>query len=52
MVAVQGQFEPQRYGFALQPKSDIRKQVNTALMDVIEDGTYDKIYSKWFGTTP
>ncbi|MBE3090261.1 MAG: transporter substrate-binding domain-containing protein, partial [Actinobacteria bacterium] len=26
--------------------------VNSALKSVMDDGTYDSIYEKWFGTKP
>jgi polar amino acid transport system substrate-binding protein len=36
-------------GFAFQLNSPLRRQVNSALIAIREDGTYDRIYAKWFG---
>jgi ABC-type amino acid transport substrate-binding protein len=43
----------ENYGFAFAKESDdLREAVNGALDEVKQDGTYDEIYEKWFGTTP
>ncbi len=31
---------------------DFIKKVNTALTEMKEDGTYNEIYKKWFGSDP
>ena len=33
-------------------KQELTDQVNQALKELKADGTYDKIYKKWFGTEP
>ncbi|MDA1315499.1 MAG: transporter substrate-binding domain-containing protein [Acidobacteria bacterium] len=40
------------YGIAFPEGSPLREDVNRALLKVQEDGTYDKLYSKWFGDQP
>lgn len=41
------------YGFAFsKDNSDLRDAVNWALAEVIKDGTYDTVYTKWFGAPP
>ncbi|MDJ0635279.1 MAG: transporter substrate-binding domain-containing protein [Xenococcaceae cyanobacterium MO_188.B29] len=42
-------FERQSYGIALKPNSPYREPINQALLEIIENGTYDEIYEKWFG---
>ncbi|AIL32267.1 glutamine ABC transporter substrate-binding protein GlnH [Basilea psittacipulmonis] len=37
------------YGIAFPKGSPLVAEVNKALKELKEDGTYDKIYSKWFG---
>ena len=39
------------YGFAVQKGNALRERLNKALKAVREDGTYKKIYVKWFGDT-
>jgi polar amino acid transport system substrate-binding protein len=39
------------YGIAVPTGSPMRKQINEGLLSLVEDGTYDKIYQKWFGNT-
>ncbi|MGV1004779.1 MAG: transporter substrate-binding domain-containing protein [Candidatus Nanopelagicales bacterium] len=46
---VDATFGAEPYGFALQPDSDLRQQVNIGLLAVNQDGTYNEIYSHWFG---
>jgi len=43
-------FQPQDYGIAFAPDSHLREPVNRALLNLIEDGTYEEIYSRWFGS--
>jgi len=40
------------YGIGFQQGSELRDKVNVALLECMEDGEYDKIYMKWFGTLP
>jgi polar amino acid transport system substrate-binding protein len=40
------------YGIAFPEGSRLREDVNRALLKAREDGTYDKLYSKWFGDQP
>ncbi len=42
-------FERQSYGIALKTNSPYREQINLALLRLVENGTYDEIYQKWFG---
>ena len=36
-------FDPVPYGIALQPGSPLREQINTSMLDMLTDGTYDRI---------
>lgn len=45
-------YEGQQYGIALKAGSEWVDEVNTALADIREDGTYKTIYEKWFGPMP
>ena len=40
----------QDIGFVFQLDSPLRRQVNHALLSLREDGTYQQIYEKWFGS--
>lgn len=42
-------FDEQDYGIALQQNSSLREPLNLALLEIMSDGTYEKLYSKWFG---
>jgi len=42
-------YKRQTYGIAFQPKSELRERVSITLLKLFEDGTYNKIYKKWFG---
>jgi ABC-type amino acid transport substrate-binding protein len=43
----------ENYGLAFAKDSDtLREAVSGALDEIKRDGTYDKIFSKWFGTDP
>lgn len=35
-------------GIALPAGSTLRKKINETLLDIIEDGTYDQLYAKYF----
>lgn len=43
-------FQNEDYGIAFPNGSDLRKQFDDALLSMREDGTYDLIKGKWFGT--
>lgn len=43
---------PQHYGFAMQKNSSLTPKVNAALQALRADGTYNKIYVKWFAKQP
>ena len=45
-------YEGQQYGIALKNGSEWVDDVNEALASIKEDGTYKKIYEKWFGPMP
>ncbi len=45
-------YQGQPYGIAFPEGSDLREKVNIALLKFMEEGTYDKLYEKWFGTSP
>jgi glutamine transport system substrate-binding protein len=45
-------YEGQQYGLALVDGSEWVDDVNDALASMKEDGTYDEIYKKWFGSLP
>ncbi|MEM8614236.1 MAG: basic amino acid ABC transporter substrate-binding protein [Cyanobacteria bacterium P01_H01_bin.105] len=40
------------YGIAMPKDSANLEALNTALAELIDNGTYDTIYEKWFGTAP
>lgn len=42
-------FLQESYGIALPQGSQLKEEVNRALLEMREDGTYDAIYKKWFG---
>lgn len=43
---------PQQYGFAMQKNSKLTPQVDAAIAALKSDGTYNKIYEKWFAKQP
>lgn len=44
-------FEP--YGMGVREnESNFRDAINFAIQDAVRDGTYQKLYRKWFGTNP
>lgn len=45
-------YEGQQYGIALKQGSEWVDEVNEALASIRDDGTYKKIYEKWFGPMP
>ena len=40
------------YGIGFQQGSALREKVNIALLEMMENGEYDKIYKKWFDSAP
>ncbi len=54
-VEVVQQFETgEQYGFGMKKgtSEELQKVVNDVLRQARQDGTYDRIYEKWFGTKP
>jgi ABC-type amino acid transport substrate-binding protein len=45
-------FRKEEYGIVFPQNSPLRNQVNSALSTLREDGTYQKVYDKWFTLTP
>jgi ABC-type amino acid transport substrate-binding protein len=45
-------FRPQKYAIAVAVGSQLRKQINRALLEIYADGTYERIYSAWFSVAP
>lgn len=41
-------FAPEKYGIAVADGSPLRKQINSALLQMYEDGRYEELYNKWF----
>jgi len=41
-------FRKENYGVAFPPNSPYRKPVNEALLKLKENGTYDRLYKRWF----
>ncbi len=41
-------FREENYGIVLPNNSPYRKQINSALLSLKEDGTYQSLYDKWF----
>ncbi len=50
--AVGADVKAAQYGIAFPMGSKLRKPVNVALLEMMEDGTYAELYEKWFGTAP
>jgi polar amino acid transport system substrate-binding protein len=49
LEVVQGIDTDEKYGFAFSPSNpELRDAVNIMLAEVIADGTYEQIYTKWF----
>lgn len=45
-------YQGQSYGIAFPQGSPLREKVTIAILKLKEDGTYAKIYKKWFGVDP
>jgi ABC-type amino acid transport substrate-binding protein len=41
-------FAAQKYGIAVADGSPLRKRINSALLEIYEDGRYMALYNKWF----
>lgn len=50
-ILVGGVFARENYGIALPTGSPLRKKINTALLDMTADGTYEELYGRYFGDT-
>jgi polar amino acid transport system substrate-binding protein len=46
-----GVFQPEAYGIAFPTGSSLRETVNHSLLEINDDGTYQRIYERWFGTS-
>ncbi len=44
-------FEKEDYGIAFPTGSALREEINRALLILLEEGTYEQIYNKWYGST-
>jgi len=45
-------FLRENYGIILPPESPLAEPINQSLLRLREDGTYNEIYRKWFGSAP
>lgn len=46
-------FTPEQYGIAVKKgNAELLEKINKGLADIKADGTYDKIYTSWFGAAP
>lgn len=45
-------FEPEYYGIMLKKGSDLQPKLEKALQEVLSNGTYEKLYKKWFKESP
>jgi glutamine transport system substrate-binding protein len=45
-------YQGQSYGIAFPQGSELREKVTISILKLMEDGTYAKLYKKWFGTEP
>jgi polar amino acid transport system substrate-binding protein len=43
-------FKPEAYGIAVPQGSALREPINNALLEMQNDGSYDDLYKKWFGS--
>jgi ABC-type amino acid transport substrate-binding protein len=44
-------FQPEKYGIVFVDGSERVEPVNRVLLELREEGRYDEIYRRWFGTT-
>ncbi|WP_083249311.1 glutamine ABC transporter substrate-binding protein [Bacillus solimangrovi] len=52
LKTVGGLLQGEQYGIAFPQGSELVEPINEALKTLIENGTYDDIYEKWFGERP
>ncbi len=43
-------FKPENYGIVLPPDSALREEINRSILLLRENGVYDKLVRKWFGS--
>jgi polar amino acid transport system substrate-binding protein len=51
LIVVGPIFRPEKYGIAVANGSTLRKAINETLLGMYEDGTYERIYGKWFSSS-
>ena len=44
-------FRKEDYGIIFRPNNPLRRQVNATLLGMREDGSYQRIYDRWFGAS-
>jgi polar amino acid transport system substrate-binding protein len=44
-------FKQEQYGIVVQAGSPLRENINRTLLEIYNDGTYQQLYSKWFGAS-
>lgn len=44
-------YRPENYGILLPAKSPLKEQIDLALLELREDGSYDTLLTKWFGAS-
>ncbi|WP_374200827.1 transporter substrate-binding domain-containing protein [Inquilinus sp. Marseille-Q2685] len=42
-------FQPEDYGFVFRNDSDLRRDVDAALLSMRQDGSYEELRERWFG---
>jgi polar amino acid transport system substrate-binding protein len=47
-----GIFRKEQYGIALPTGSELREDINNSLLRLEQNGVYQRIYDKWFGSEP
>ncbi|HAQ06705.1 MAG TPA: basic amino acid ABC transporter substrate-binding protein [Bacillus bacterium] len=47
-----GSFEAEFYGILFPKGSELKANLDEAIKEVFENGTYERIYQEWFGTKP
>jgi polar amino acid transport system substrate-binding protein len=50
LILAGGLLRHESYGIAFPAGSALRERVNRALLQIRENGTYDRIYLRWFGS--